>query len=160
MSAEQFVPFEIPSPVMEKLAAGGAAWRAHDYENAKAHAAEAGKLAETQHSLHGVIGAKHLCALIAFNERDGALSRRLHVEALNDALRVGYLSGAATSLVNLALIDIDEGDLDSAQAHYRQALIHYQNCGDLENAGRITQILKEDDFVKVLSEVHRVSPVT
>jgi hypothetical protein len=157
MSTDQIHPFEIPNTVMEKLAAGGAAWRAHDYDIAKMHAAEASQLAEAQHSLHGMIGAKHLRALIAFNERDDALSHRLHIDALNDSLRVGYLSGAATSLVNLALIDIDRDDLDSAQAHYRQALIHYQNCGDLENAGRITHILKENDFAKVLHEVHRVA---
>lgn len=152
-----FAPFDIPNPVMEQLAAGGAAWRAHDYESAKTHADEARRFAESEHSIHGVLGARHLRALIAFNERDDALSQRLHAETLNDALRIGYLSGAATALTNIALIDVARGDLDMARAHYRQALMHYHNCGDLENAGVVAKILKEDDFTAVLNAVHRMA---
>ena len=146
----------IPSEVLELLSKGGAAWNAKDYRTAKNNAAEALTLSQQLGNIHGELGSLHLLANIAFNECDDKKSRDLHERILARSFEIGYLDGAASSLANLALIDIVENDLETARNKYHQALELYEKSGSHEWAERIRSILSKDQLETVLEGINRI----
>ncbi len=148
-------PHDIPLAVMELLGAGGAAWGAHDYVLAKACAENALTRAHASGSAHGALGARHLQALIAFNECRDAEARDMHTEVLTQSLQIGFYDGAASALTNLALLDIVDGDYDAARERYRQAERWYRDCANADMADVVADILCKEDLDAVLASVHR-----
>ena len=148
-------PHDIPLAVMELLGSGGAAWGAHDYILAKACAENALARARASGSAHGALGARHLQALIAFNECRDADARVMHTEVLTQSLQIGFYDGAASALTNLALLDIVDSDYEAARERYRQAERWYRDCANAAMADVVAGILRKDDLDAVLASVHR-----
>ena len=156
MSQElKVTPQDIPLAVMELLGAGGAAWSAHDYVLAKACAENALTHARASGSAHGALGARHLQALIAFNECRDDDARVMHTEVLAQSLQIGFYDGAASALTNLALLDIVDNDYDAARERYRQAERWYRDSANADMAEVVADILRKDDLDVVLASVHR-----
>jgi hypothetical protein len=148
-------PLNIPSNILERLSKGGAAWNSQDYVNATLYANEALKLAQQQKSVYGEMGALHLLANIAFNQCNDKLSKELHERLYRNSLEIGFFDGAASSLGNLALIDIVEGDILAAREKYQQAIGFYETSGNYEMANTIRSILSKDEIEIVLQGIKR-----
>ena len=58
---------------------------------------------------HGALTARRLLANIAFNQCEDEKSRAMHEELLAECRTSGFGGGVASSLANLALIDIVQG---------------------------------------------------
>jgi hypothetical protein len=154
-SESEISPLNIPSEILDSLSRGGAAWNSQDYTNATRYANEALKLAQQQKSVYGELGALHLLANIAFNESNDKLSRELHERLYRKSLEFDFLDGAASSLGNLALIDIVEGDIVAARDKYQKALDFYETSGNIEMANTIRSILSKDEIETVLKGIFR-----
>lgn len=154
-SESEISPLNIPSSVLDSLSRGGSAWNSQDYINATRYANEALQLARQQKSVYGEFGAIHLLANIAFNECNDKLSRELHEQLYRKCLEIDFLDGAASSLGNLALIDIVEGDIVAAHGKYQQALGFYEISGNNEMADTIRSILSKDKIETVLEGISR-----
>jgi hypothetical protein len=147
----------IPANILECLSIGGTAWNSHDFVKAKQFANDALELALQQKCVQGELGSLHLLANIAFNECEDKLSREMHERILAISLEIGFLDGAASSLANLALIYIVEGDLETARDKYLQAVSLYEKSGSIEMANTIRVILSKEKLETVLEGVIRIS---
>lgn len=149
----------IPAVVLDCLAKGGSAWNAQDYGIARQHANEALKLAQSHQSVHGELGALHLLANIAFNQCEDDVSRELHELVKTKSLEVSFWEGAASSLTNLALLDLVEGNLPAARDKYQQAYGLYETAGNLEMAEMMRSILRKEKLETVLDGIPRIPSV-
>ncbi len=125
------LPFEVRWPTERGLAL----WRSGDLETAKASLEIALATAQEVGSAFGVFHALHLRACVAFTERDYPLSRSLHSEVLGLCHEIEFLGGMATSLCDLAMIDLVEGDVDGAWVRYERGLACYEEGGYVDQAG-------------------------
>lgn len=156
MPNQKYDPPTIPAAVLECLAKGGQAWNAQDYVTARQHANGALALAQNDKSIHGELGALHLLANIAFNQCEDAISSALHHRVRTKSLEIGFGEGAASSLTNLALIDIIEGDLSAARDKYQQAIELYNSIGNTEMAAAVQSILRREKLETVLDGIPRI----
>ncbi len=146
----------IPADVLECLAKGGPAWGAQDYVSAKRYANEALELARHHNSELGELGALHMLANIAFNECDDPLSQKLHESVLAKSREIGYWEGAASSLTNLALLDLVKGDSESARDKYQQAIQAYESSNHFEMAEHVRSILAKEKIEAALDGIPRI----
>ena len=156
MSEETTNPPPIPTDVLECLSKGGPAWGAKDYPTAKRHANEALRLAKQHESRLGELGATHLLANIAFNECEDLLSQELHEQVLIGSRDIGYWDGAASSLTNLALLDLVKGDAFAARDKYQQAVEIYETANNPEMAANVRSILNLEKIDTVLDGIPRI----
>jgi hypothetical protein len=124
------LPFEIRWPTQRALAL----WQAGDQEAAKAQLEVA--LTATTELGHdfGRFHVFHLRACVAYTERDYGLSRALHNHVLHLCHEIGFLGGMGSSLCDLAMIDLVQGDADAAFVRYERGLACYEEGGYLEHA--------------------------
>jgi hypothetical protein len=76
----------------------------------------------------------HLRACVAYSERDYGLARSLHNHVLHLCHEIEFLGGQGSSLCDLAMIDLVEGDVDGAFIRYERGLACYEDGGYLEQA--------------------------
>jgi hypothetical protein len=124
------LPFEVRWPTERGLAL----WRSGDLDTAKSSLEIALSTAHEVGSAFGVFHALHLRACVAFTERDYALSRALHTEVLGLCREIDFLGGMGSSLCDLAMIDLVEGDVDGAWVRYERGLACYEEGGYLDQA--------------------------
>lgn len=124
------LPFEVRWPTERALAL----WRAGDLETAKASLEIALAASEEAGSEFGMFHALHLRACVAFAERDYELSRSLHLDVLARCHAIDFLGGQGSSLCDLAMIDLVEGDVDGAWVRYERGVACYEDGGYLTNA--------------------------
>ncbi len=125
------LPFEVRWPTERGLAL----WRDGDLDTAKSSLEIALATSHELGSEFGVFHALHLRACVAFTERDYALSRSLHSEVLSLCHEIEFLGGMASSLCDLAMIDLVEGDVDGAWVRYERGLACYEEGGYVDQAG-------------------------
>ena len=130
------LPFEVRWPTQRALEL----WRSGELDAAKASLEIA--LAATQQvgDEFGVFHALHLRACVAFSERDYELARALHTEVLGLCHEIDFLGGMGSSLCDLAMIDLVEGDADAAWVRYERGLACYEEGGYLDHAARAREM--------------------
>lgn len=124
------LPFEVRWPTERGLAL----WRSGELDAAKASLELALASAREVGSAFGVFHALHLRACVAFTERDYARSRALHTEVLGLCHEIDFLGGMGSSLCDLAMIDLVDGDVDGAWVRYERGLACYEEGGYLDHA--------------------------
>jgi hypothetical protein len=124
------LPFEVRWPCERGLAL----WRAGDHASAIASLDMALAVAEEKASDFGIFHALHLRACVAFSERDYERARDLHNEVLARCHAIDFLGGMGSSLCDLAMIDLAEGDVDGAWLRYERGLACYEEGGYVEQA--------------------------
>ena len=125
------------------LQKGGSAWREQRFDDARVLFEHALLLAREVDSPQGTLSARHMLANIAFNQCEDEKSRAMHEELLAECRASGFNGGIASSLANLALIDVAEGKFDDAQDKYEQAISLYEADGYTEVASSVRQTLEE-----------------
>ena len=135
----------IPADIVALLQRGATAWREQRYEESRMFMEQALSVAHAANNAQGVMSARHMLANIAFNQCDDAKSRALHEELLAECRAMNFAGGIASSLANLALIDIVESKFDGARAKYEEAIRHYEAGGHRAEADGCRQAL--EDFV-------------
>lgn len=110
------------------------AWQAGSCAEAAVACDEAFALAHASGNAFGEFHALHLRACVAYTERDYALSRRLHNDVLARSREIEFLGGMGSSLCDIAMIDLAEGDVDGARVRYERGLACYEDGGYLEHA--------------------------
>ena len=124
------LPFEVRWPTERGLAL----WRSGELATAKSSLEIALATAHELGSEFGVFHALHLRACVAFSERDYVLARALHTEVLGLCHEIDFLGGMGSSLCDLAIIDLVEGDVDGAWVRYERGLACYEEGGYVEHA--------------------------
>src|SRR4051812_6601731 len=124
------LPFEVRWPTERGLQL----WREGDLRSAKSSLDIALTTAKELGSDFGVFHALHLRACVAFSERDYALARELHTEVLGMCHEIDFLGGMGSSLCDLAMIDLVEGDVDGAWVRYERGLACYEEGGYTDRA--------------------------
>ena len=126
------LPFEIRWPATRALTF----WRRGDLGEANAQLDVASKAdTELAHEF-GRVHELHLRACVAFSEGDLDRSRGLHTEVLTLCHELDFLGGMGSSLCDLAIIDLTEGDIDAAVVHYERGLACYEDAGLDDHAAR------------------------
>ena len=133
------LPFEVRWPTERGLAL----WRSGDLETAKSSLEIALGTAHEVGSAFGVFHALHLRACVAFSERDYALARSLHTEVLGLCHEIDFLGGMGSSLCDLAMIDLVEGDVDGAWVRYERGLACYEEGGYLDHAAAAREMWEQ-----------------
>src|SRR5688572_25959757 len=124
------LPFEVRWPTERGLAL----WRGGELAAAKSSLEIALRTANELGAEFGVFHALHLRACVAFSERDYATARSLHTEVLGLCHEIDFLGGMGSSLCDLAMIDLVEGDVDGAFVRYERGLACYEEGGYLDHA--------------------------
>jgi len=124
------LPFEVRWPTERALAL----WRGGELDAAKSSLEIALATAHDLSCELGVFHALHLRACVAFSERDYALARALHNEVLGLCHEIDFLGGMGSSLCDLAMIDLVEGDVDGAWVRYERGLACYEEGGYTDRA--------------------------
>jgi tetratricopeptide (TPR) repeat protein len=139
---------------------GRDAWRSRDYRTARSRFEEALSRARRTGSRFGEVAALHFLGNLAFNECRDEESRRLHRAALRLSAADADDQGVATSLANLALIEVAEGDLERARTTFADAVAAYERAGMPEAAAsvRATADALVVERVRLESRVHRQAP--
>lgn len=127
----------VPPDLQQALTEGYEAWRGKLYEEARGKLEAALSEAQAAGSLFGVLQAKHHLGNVMFNLREDAASRRLHAEVLAEGVKPGLEWCIATSLGNIANVDVVEGRLDDARAHYDAAIAAYEAAGQAPMAAQV-----------------------
>jgi hypothetical protein len=125
------LPFEVRWPTERGLQL----WREGDLATAKSSLEIALTTAREIGSEFGIFHALHLRACVAFTERDYVLARELHNEVLGMCHEIDFLGGMGSSLCDLAMIDLVEGDVDAAWVRYERGLACYEEGGYADQAG-------------------------
>ena len=133
------LPFEVRWPTERGLEL----WRGGELEAAKTSLEIALATANDLGCEFGVFHALHLRACVAFTERDYVLARSLHNEVLGLCHEIDFLGGMGSSLCDLAMIDLVEGDVDGAWVRYERGLACYEEGGDLERATAAREMWEE-----------------
>jgi hypothetical protein len=126
------LPFEVRWPAQRAIAM----WEAGDVAGAKAQLDVAHAACVELDDTFGRFHVQHLRACVAFSERDYDLSRRLHNEVLGMCHEIGFLGGMGSSLCDLAMIDLAEGDPEGAFVRYERGLACYEEGGYIAHAER------------------------
>jgi hypothetical protein len=124
----------LPPAVRWPTERGLTLWRAGDLATAKGSLEIARTTAEEHGSAFGIFHALHLRACVAFTERDYVLARELHNEVVARCHEIDFLGGMASSLCDLAMIDLAEGDVDAAFVHHERGVACYEEGGYVEQA--------------------------
>ena len=124
------LPFEVRWPTERGLAL----WRSGELDAAKASLELALRTANELGSEFGLFHALHLRACVAYSERDYATARSLHTEVLGLCREIDFLGGMGSSLCDLAMIDLVEGDADGAFVRYERGLACYEEGGYVDRA--------------------------
>ena len=146
---------EIPAPVRDLLKKGSLAWREQRYTAAKKHLADAMTLAQDLNSVYGILGAKHLLGNIAFNECEDEKSQLLHREVMAESRAINYTAGIASSLSNLAFIDIVQESYDEARLKYEESIRLYETCGAIAEADTVRQLKEAYVVQRHPLDIHR-----
>ncbi len=146
----------IPEAIRQLLAKGGAAWGRQEYRQAKQCANEALQLANQHNSVLGELGAFHLLANIAFNQCQDQLSSEIHEQVILKSRKIGFWGGEASSLINLALIAVVDGDFDSATDNYEQAMELYELAGNSVMVRYLHSILVKRNIATILEGIPRI----
>jgi hypothetical protein len=120
---------ELPDDIRSLVVEGREAWRARDYSTAKALLGDALPRARANGHRFAEVAALHFLGNVAFNECRDEEFRRLHGEALAYSKADGDYHGIATSLGNLAPVDVAIGDLDSAGLKFEEFAEAYERIG-------------------------------
>jgi hypothetical protein len=126
----EHLPFEVRWPTQRALAQ----WQQGDLEAARAQLEVARKALAEVDCEFGAFHVFHLQACVAFSERDYDLARELHNHVLHLCHEVGFLGGMGSSLCDLAMIDLADGDVDGAYVRYERGLACYEDGGYVEQA--------------------------
>lgn len=124
------LPFEVRWPTQRALAM----WQQGDLEAAKAQLEVALSATTELADDFGRFHVFHLRACVAYTERDYHLARALHDHVLHLCHEIGFLGGMGSSLCDLAMIDLAEGDVDGAFVRYERGLACYEDGGYLDQA--------------------------
>jgi hypothetical protein len=124
------LPFEVRWPMQRAVAL----WQAGELEPAKAQLEVALSAATALDDHFGRFHVFHLRACVAYTEREYDLSRALHNHVLHLCHEIGFLGGMGSSLCDLAMIDLVEGDPDAAFVRYERGLACYEEGGYVEHA--------------------------
>ena len=73
-------------------------------------------------------------AVVAYRGGDYVLARALHTDALLRCRELEFLGGMGSSLCDLAMIDLAEGDVDSARVRFERGLACFEDGGYDEHA--------------------------
>ncbi|MEA3020005.1 MAG: hypothetical protein QOI47_1529 [Actinomycetota bacterium] len=96
--------------------------------------ADALAAADATRWMFGAHHGLHIRACVAFADRNYAQARALHTEVLVRCRAAGYHGGEASSLCDLAMIDLAEGDVVGAWVRYERGLACYEDAGLDERA--------------------------
>ena len=146
---------EIPASVRDLLKKGSLAWREQHYTEAKKHLEDAITIAQELNSLYGVLGAKHLLGNIAFNECEDEKSQMLHQEVMVESRAINYMAGIASSLSNLAFIDIVQENYEEASLKYEESIRLYEACGAITEADTVRQLNEAYIVQRHPLDIHR-----
>ena len=124
------LPFEVRWPLQR----GFELWRSGHLDHARANLDVALATARAVGSELGLFHALHLRAGVAFSERDHALARSLHLEALAVCHELDDLGAMGSTLCGLALVDLAEGDVSGARLRFDRGLACYEEGGVLTRA--------------------------
>jgi tetratricopeptide (TPR) repeat protein len=133
---------DLPDGIRQLVIEGRIAWRERDYETARTHFEEALRAADAADDRFAQIAALHFLGNVAFNQCRDSESRELHLRALSLAQADGDDHGIATSLGGLALVDVAEGDFESAGINYTNAADAYVRAGMAESAQSVREALR------------------
>jgi hypothetical protein len=133
----------IPDDILMVLQRGSTAWREKRFDDARLLMEQALSMAQKANNLHAILSAKHMLANIAFNQCEDAKSRALHEECLAACRAMDFRGAIASSLGNLALIDIVEGKFDDARAKYEEATKLYEAAGLTAEAAGCRRALED-----------------
>lgn len=126
------LPFEVRWPTQRALAL----WRNGELGAAKSNLEVAYAATRQLNDEFGLFHVLHLQACVAFSERDYGRARALHNEVLGLCHEIDFLGGMGSSLCDLAMIDLAEGDVDAAFVRYERGLACYEEGGYLDQAER------------------------
>jgi hypothetical protein len=126
------LPFEVRWPTERALAL----WRNGELDAAKSSLEIAHAATQQLHDELGLFHVLHLRACVAYSERDYVRARELHNEVLGLCHEIEFLGGMGSSLCDLAMIDLVEGDVDAAFVRYERGVACYEEGGYLEQAAR------------------------
>jgi hypothetical protein len=148
---------ELPDDIRALVVDGREAWRARDYATARALLGDALSRARASGHRFAEVAALHFLGNVAFNECRDDESRRLHNEVLAYSRADGDDHGIATSLGNLALVDVAVGDLDGAGVKFEESARAYERIGMPQQAATIRATADAFLFrhVPIESRVHR-----
>jgi hypothetical protein len=126
------LPFEVRWPTQRALTL----WRNGELDAAKSNLEVAFAATQQLHDEFGLFHVLHLRACVAYSERDFVQARSLHSEVLGLCHEIDFLGGMGSSLCDLAMIDLAEGDVDAAFVRYERGLACYEEGGYLDQAER------------------------
>ena len=124
------LPFEVRWPTQRALAL----WQQGDLAGARAQIDVARRALVDVDCEFGAFHVLHLDACIAFSERDYERSRALHDEVLARCHEIDFLGGMGSSLCDLAMIDLVEGDREAAIVRYERGVGCYEDGGYVDAA--------------------------
>jgi hypothetical protein len=130
------LPFEVRWPTQRALAM----WQQGDLDAVKAQLEVALNAATELDDDFGRFHVFHLRACVAYSEREYDLSRALHNHVLHLCHEIDFLGGMGSSLCDLAMIDLAEGDTDGAFVRYERGLACYEEGGYLEHAAAAREL--------------------
>lgn len=120
---------QLPEPEAALARAGYEAWREGRFDEANAslrvllgQAQEAGHRDARFHALH-------LLGCVAFSQGRYRDSRALHEQVFHLSEDIGFFGGQGSSLFDIAMIDQEEGDTQTARRHYLEAKTAYERGG-------------------------------
>ena len=145
----------MPEIVRDLLKKGSRAWRERRYAEAKIHLEDAILIAQDMKSIYGVLGAKHLLGNVAFNECEDDKSRLLHEEVIAECRAINYTAGIASSLANLALIDIVQENYNEARLKYDESIRLYETCGCMAEANTVRESEQAYVLQRQPLDIHR-----
>lgn len=128
---------DLADGIRELVVEGRDAWRDRDYERAWTLVEEALRLAEERNDAFGRMSALHFLGNVAFNQRRDDTSRAFHGEALAIARDEGDDQGIATSLGSIALVDVADGDFETAFRRFAESVAAYERAGMPDDAARV-----------------------
>lgn len=146
---------EISAEALDLIKKGHRAWQARRYREAKTYLEEALEIAHAKNSVYGILGAKHLLGNIAFNECNDEKSRLIHEEVMAQSRTIGYEGGVASSLANLAVIDIVAGHYDQARRKYEESIVSYEAGGFTAEAKAIRELIERYIVRREPLNIHR-----
>jgi hypothetical protein len=130
------LPFEVRWPTQRALQL----WRNGELDAAKSNLEIAHAATRQLHDELGTFHVLHLRACVAYSERDFVQARRLHNEVLGLCHEIEFLGGMGSSLCDLAMIDLAEGDVDGAFVRYERGLACFEEGGYVEHAARAREL--------------------
>jgi hypothetical protein len=119
----------LPENLRELCQRGLVAWKSGALPEARALLEDARGLASWACNRDGHRHALHLLGCVAYSERNDTEARSLHEAVLEQCEQLAHLAWIGSSLYDLAMIDLVEGDVGAARARLRESARCYESAG-------------------------------